>query len=70
MHEPQTEGPHRTPAIPRSEAAGAVFGTRTPNVRVVPHPCFPGFWAILVNGSLYGKFERRALAIAYAVTRV
>ncbi len=39
-------------------------------VKVISHPRFPGFWAILIDGSLYGKFERRALAVAYAVTRV
>jgi len=43
---------------------------QTINVKVIQHPNFPGFWAILIDGSLYGKFDRRELAVAYAVTRV
>jgi hypothetical protein len=61
--------PQPTSAGQGSRIPGPASVTIT-DVKVIPHPRFPGHWAILVDGHLYGKFDRRALAIAYAVTRV
>jgi len=68
MHDHSQNAPH---------SSSAAQGSRNPApapaaiiVKVIRHPRFPGCWAILINGSLYGKFDRRELAVAYAVTRV
>jgi hypothetical protein len=37
--------------------------------KVIPHPTIPGCWTIQIGNSIYGVFERRALAIAFMCTR-
>lgn len=38
-------------------------------MKVIAHPLKPGFWTILIEGAIYGCFDRRELATAYMLTR-
>jgi hypothetical protein len=38
-------------------------------MKVIPHPIRPGHWTILIDGGIYGCYERKALAIAVMLTR-
>jgi len=38
-------------------------------MKVIAHPTRPGFWTILIDGSIYGCYDRKALAIAVVLTR-
>ena len=38
-------------------------------MRVIPHPTQNGYWTIAVDGSIYGCYDRRELAIAVLLKR-
>jgi len=37
-------------------------------MKVIAHPTRQGFWTILIQGGIYGCYERKALAIAVLLT--
>jgi hypothetical protein len=41
-------------------------------MKVIPHPSHPGFWTICVTdergSAIYGKYDRRELAVAVMLT--
>jgi len=42
--------------------------TKVNIMRVIPHPTQNGYWTIAVDGSIYGCYDRRELAIAVLLT--
>lgn len=38
-------------------------------MRVIAHPTVPGCWTILIDGGIYGCYDRKELAIAVLLTR-
>jgi hypothetical protein len=38
-------------------------------MKVIAHPSRPGFWTILIDGGIYGCYDRKELAIAVMLTR-
>ena len=37
-------------------------------MKVIKHPIRPGFWTILINGGIYGCYDRKSLAISILLT--
>jgi len=37
-------------------------------MRVIAHPTKPGFWTIVIDGKIYGAFDRREIAVAHMLT--
>ena len=35
---------------------------------VIAHPTKPGYWTILIDGAIYGAYDRRSLAVARLLT--
>ena len=38
-------------------------------MKVIAHPTRPGHWTILIDGGIYGCYDRKELAIAVMLTR-